>query len=178
MIIIHGPVYRDEHALHIVKQELQVAFTHRTLLIAAHHHRRNMTWGSVSKGLGGDARDSPTPSSGLLPAELIPPRQTVQSPLTQSFCSNVIQTSLHDTKIEMFILKWQIIFVPLKHLFLHISVLVDSIFYVPHLHAIKKSETREGNISFVQADSRKVQQFSQYASPFCWSTSVKLSMWN
>lgn len=58
----------------------------------------------------------------------------------------------------MFILKWQIIFVPLKHLFLHVSVLVDSNFYVPHLHAIKKSETREGNISFVQADSRKVQQ--------------------
>lgn len=64
----------------------------------------------------------------------------------------------------MFTLKWQIIFVLLKHLFLHVSVLADSMFYVPHLHAIKKSETTEGNISFVQADSRKVQQFSQYPS--------------
>lgn len=45
IIIIHGPVYRhrEEHTLHIVKLELQVAFTHRALLVAAHYHRRNMT---------------------------------------------------------------------------------------------------------------------------------------
>lgn len=54
VIIIHGPVYRhmEEHALHIVKLELQVAFTHRTSLVAPHHHRRNMTRGSVCEGKG------------------------------------------------------------------------------------------------------------------------------